>query len=563
MKNLKFIYKIMIFPVLFAMIFITVLLFFSYFSGINIRLLNQSENIHVPSIEISIKLSNHLVGVQRTLQDAVAAADEFKLEEADTIAKHLNDLCQQLIEKTDSSSNADSIATLFKMYFATAREVSVGMIAGDFSEELSAKIPLMLEQYNQINAIINSMEEHSKEQAYNHFRNIESNYQKATYTIAIVVTVGILIVILISLIISRAIVNPLKEVVSYMKQISKKQIHFEISDKRKDEIGQLYKSINEINKNFKEIIADISESSTSVLSSGNQLSTVANQIAQSSGQQAAATEQISASMEQMVANINQNTENAQQTLKTSDIVSRDIEKVKVSFDQTLGAMKQISERINIVSDIAEKTDLLAINAAIEASRAGEYGKGFSVVASEIRSLAEESKKAAVFIEGLSTESMGITEETWKTLDIAIPNIRKTVQLINEITSASLEQNSGAGEINKSVQQLVSITNENSATAEEMSAGASELSGQAKDLKNIISSFNLTGDDKERTVEELLKHTDIFKEIIQKLQSESNLSPNDKIIAEKVEQKKPKTKINSEGITINLADDEHDDEFEKY
>ena len=569
MKNIKFIYKVMVFPVLFALSFIIIFLLSAYFNNQNKSLLNQTENVYLPSIEISIELSDELKAVQRSLQDAVAAADEFKLEEVDTIASHLTGLCTLLSEKTGANSSVDSIATLFDLYFANAREVSVGMIAGDFSEELSAKIPIMLEQYKQVADMISNLENSSKNATAQHFRDIESNNTTSTNTIAIVVLIGIFIVILVSLIISRAIVNPLKEVVLYMKQISQKQIHFVTEEYRKDEIGQVYKSINEINKNFKEIISNIGESSGSVLNSGSQLSVIANQIAQSSGQQAAATEEISASMEEMVANINQNTANAQVTLKTSDIVSRDIEKVKISFDQALNAMKQIAQKITIVSDIAEKTDLLAINAAIEASRAGEYGKGFSVVAGEIRSLAEDSKKAAVFINELSTQSMAVTEETWATLERAIPNIKKTGQLVNEITSASIEQNSGAEEINKSVQQLVSITNENSATAEEMSAGASELSSQAQELKSIISNFNLTGDDKEKTMLELLNQTDIFKEIIQKLQSDENLSAGDEIIAKKIE-KKMKGEIEGttkgttgSGVTISLGEDKNDDDFETF
>ena len=560
MKNIKFIYKIMIFPVLFALIFIITFVLLAYFNNQNKSLLNQTENVYLPSIEISIELSDELKAVQRSLQDAVSAADEFKLDEADTIASHLTGLCALLSEKTGSNASADSIVALFDIYFENAREVTVGMIAGDFSEELSAKIPLMLEQYNLVADMISNLENSSKNAINQHFTNINRNTTTSTNTIAIVVLLGIIIVILVSFVMSRAVVNPLMAVVSHMKQISQKQIHFVIKDDRKDEIGQVYKSINEINKNFKEIISNIGASSSSVLNSGDQLSTIAQQIAQSSGQQAAATEEISASMEEMVANINQNTENAQITLKTSDIVSQDIEKVKKSFDQALNAMKQIAQKITIVSDIAEKTDLLAINAAIEASRAGEYGKGFSVVAGEIRSLAEDSKKAAVFIDELSTQSMIITEKTWETLDRAIPNIKKTGQLVNEITAASIEQNSGAGEINKSVQQLVSITNENSATAEEMSAGASELSSQAKELKSIIMSFNISGDNQKKTVTELLKHTDIFKEIIEKLQSETNLSPNDKLIAKQIEKNKQNKETETKGASINL---ENDSEYEAY
>jgi len=570
MNNLRFFYKLMLFPILFGIFFIITYVLTAYFNTQNKNLLDQTENVFLLNVETSILLNQKLSMVQRTLQDAVAAADQNKLTDADTTANQLNNLCLDLNKKVGTNAKVDSIIAQFKLYYSNAREVSSGMILGDFSEDLSNKLNIMMEQYNIVAKLITSFEIESKNEIVLHFENFRSNTKTATIITTIVVAIGIVIFIALSLFISRAIVNPIREIVSYMQQISKKQIYFEIRENRKDEIGELYHSINEINKNFKEIIANIREASESVLNSGEQLSSISQVIAQSSGQQAAATEEISASMEQMLSNISQNSENAQITLKTSDVVSRDVEKVKVSFDQTLQAMKQIAEKINIVSDISKKIDLLAINAAIEASRAGQAGKGFSVVAGEIRSLAEESKQAAIFIEDLSKKSVTITEDTWKVLNKAIPNIKKTIHLINEITKANIEQTQGASEINNSVQQLVSTTNENSATAEEMSSGAEMLSSQAIDLQRIVSNFNLEGNNDDDLIT-LLQQTDIFKEIISKLQNKTQLSGKDKKIALLVNKhaqysEKNQTQFvdkNSKGVNIKMNDKDSDNNYEEF
>jgi len=570
MNNLRFFYKLMLFPILFGFFFIITYVLTAYFNTQNKNLLNQTENVFLLNVETSILLNQKLSMVQRTLQDAVAAADQNKLTDADTTANQLNNLCLELNKKVGTNAKVDSIIAQFKLYYSNAREVSSGMILGDFSEDLSNKLNIMMEQYNIVAKLITSFEIESKNEIVLHFENFRSNTKTATIITTIVVAIGIVIFIALSLFISRAIVNPIREIVSYMQQISKKQIYFEIRENRKDEIGELYHSINEINKNFKEIIANIREASESVLNSGEQLSSISQVIAQSSGQQAAATEEISASMEQMLSNISQNSENAQITLKTSDVVSRDVEKVKVSFDQTLQAMKQIAEKINIVSDISKKIDLLAINAAIEASRAGQAGKGFSVVAGEIRSLAEESKQAAIFIEDLSKKSVTITEDTWKVLNKAIPNIKKTIHLINEITKANIEQTQGASEINNSVQQLVSTTNENSATAEEMSSGAEMLSSQAIDLQRIVSNFNLEGNNDDDLIT-LLQQTDIFKDIISKLQNKTQLSGKDKKIALLVNKhaqysEKNQTQFvdkNSKGVNIKMNDKDSDNNYEEF
>jgi len=570
MNNLRFFYKLMLFPILFGIFFIITYVLTAYFNTQNKNLLDQTENVFLLNVETSILLNQKLSMVQRTLQDAVAAADQNKLTDADTTANQLNNLCLELNKKVGTNAKVDSIIAQFKLYYSNAREVSSGMILGDFSEDLSNKLNIMMEQYNIVAKLITSFEIESKNEIVLHFENFRSNTKTATIITTIVVAIGIVIFIALSLFISRAIVNPIREIVSYMQQISKKQIYFEIRENRKDEIGELYHSINEINKNFKEIIANIREASESVLNSGEQLSSISQVIAQSSGQQAAATEEISASMEQMLSNISQNSENAQITLKTSDVVSRDVEKVKVSFDQTLQAMKQIAEKINIVSDISKKIDLLAINAAIEASRAGQAGKGFSVVAGEIRSLAEESKQAAIFIEDLSKKSVTITEDTWKVLNKAIPNIKKTIHLINEITKANIEQTQGASEINNSVQQLVSTTNENSATAEEMSSGAEMLSSQAIDLQRIVSNFNLEGNNDDDLIT-LLQQTDIFKDIISKLQNKTQLSGKDKKIALLVNKhaqysEKNQTQFvdkNSKGVNIKMNDKDSDNNYEEF
>jgi len=335
-------------------------------------------------------------------------------------------------------------------------------------------------------------------------------------------------------------------------------------------------TVNEINNNFKEIINNINETASNVLNAGKQLSSISQQIAQSTNEQAATTEQISSSVEEMTANINQNSQNSQETLLTSKLVTDDIHSIKVSFDDTLTAMKEIATKIGIVSEIADKTGLLAINASIEAAKAGEFGKGFAVVATEIRNLSEQSQKAAFSIESLSNDSVKIAVKTWETLDSAIPRIQKTIQLINEIAAASAEQNEGANLINQSIQQLVSVTNQNSATAEMMSSGAEHMNSQALNLKEIISFFNLDADARQKTVNELLKQTDLFKEIINKLQDAQGLSESEQKIAREVisknmiqknnlDPKRNKSTLregsNFNGVDINLNDDAVD--FEKF
>ena len=116
--------------------------------------------------------------------------------------------------------------------------------------------------------------------------------------------------------------------------------------------------------------------------------------------------------------------------------------------ETVRAMKNIAEKILVIEEIARQTDLLALNAAIEAARAGEHGKGFAVVASEVRKLSEKSQAAAAEISRVSGASVEMAEDAGKMLGEMVPDIKKTAELVQEISAASNEQNTGAEQIKR-------------------------------------------------------------------------------------------------------------------
>ncbi len=253
----------------------------------------------------------------------------------------------------------------------------------------------------------------------------------------------------------------------------------------KDTLGLSLQSMVE---RLRGVVADALSAADNVSSGSQELSATSEQMSQGATEQAAAAEQASASMEEMAANIKQNADNAAQTEKISRQSAKDAELSGEAVTRAVDAMRTIADKIGIVQEIARQTDLLALNAAVEAARAGEHGKGFAVVASEVRKLAERSQTAAAEIGTVSCDTVKAAQEAGDMLQRLVPDIRKTAELVSEISAACREQDVGANQINEAIQQLDKVTQQNAGASEEMSATSEELAAQAEELQTSIAFF---------------------------------------------------------------------------
>ncbi|TGL59463.1 methyl-accepting chemotaxis protein [Leptospira sarikeiensis] len=289
----------------------------------------------------------------------------------------------------------------------------------------------------------------------------------------------------------------LNEVVDALERLANGDLTSKIENEYFGTFGKLKEFGNTTVDKLNEIMSDIVMKSGSLVGSAGEVSSTANSLSQGASEQAASVEETTSSLEEMTASIDQNATNSKQTEQIASQSSKDAEEGGKSVTETVSAMKQIAEKISIIEDIAYQTNLLALNAAIEAARAGEHGRGFAVVASEVRKLAERSQKSANEISSLAVSSVAIAEKAGKLIGEIVPNIRKTADLVQEITASSEEQASGVIEINKAMGQLDQVSQQNASASEELAAIAEEMNSQAESLRESVLFFRLSRDSQGR------------------------------------------------------------------
>ena len=304
--------------------------------------------------------------------------------------------------------------------------------------------------------------------------------------VSIIITLSIIILIII--LIRYFVTNPLSLISNYINHFSSGNLSKQIEKKSNDEIGDLIENIDKMQQRLSGTMHKISKSSAVVTTTSNQINQSSQGLASGAHQQAASIEEVSVSMEQMLAKISQNMENARKTEAISQNAYDGMKNAFTIIEKTTNAMAEIAQKIQIIFEIAGKTDLLAINASIEASRAGEAGKGFSIVAQEIKKLAEKSKNAAEGIGQLSSDSVELAQNSISLLQKVIPDVEKTAQLVKNITLASVEQSDGTESVNRAIIQLSQISQQNSSSAEELAVSSDLLNEQASILKKDIEFF---------------------------------------------------------------------------
>jgi methyl-accepting chemotaxis protein len=234
------------------------------------------------------------------------------------------------------------------------------------------------------------------------------------------------------------------------------------------------------------VVSEANLIATQISGGAEEISSASITISQAANQQAASVEESASAIEEIQSTIKQNSDNANLTNQlASSTAQKSIEGGKI-VSETLVAMREIASRIALVEEIASQTNLLAVNATIESARAGEHGQGFAVVATEVRKLAQGSKKAAQEIKILASKSLTIAERAVSMLDDIVPDVRRTADLIQEIAAASSEQASNIVHVSNAINQLAQASQENASSSEQLASTAELFTKNAQSITETFS-----------------------------------------------------------------------------
>ena len=417
---------------------------------------------------------------------------------------------------------------------ASAEAIDKSIQAGDRTKALAVLEGQTMAALGEVQGVLDQMRQYQEQQAAEHIEKAEHTEAQANWTGLVLGAIALLVAAALAVFITRLVTRPINAVVAMLKDIAQGEgdLTRRIEVTSRDEIGELATWFNTFVAKIQVTVREVMSSAREVASAATQIAASSEEMTQGMHEQTSQTTQVSSAVEEMSASIvevarksadaaGHANDAGRKATEGGEVVNQSVQGIHEIADMVnqsaiaiseLGKRsEQIGDVINVINDIADQTNLLALNAAIEAARAGEHGRGFAVVADEVRKLADRTTKAteeiATSIKLMQNETRGAVERmetgtskvdegvtlgqsAGESLQTIVAGARTVADMIQSIAAAAEQQSAAAEEISRSVESIAAVTQQSTQGAEQAAAAASQLSLKSEQLQRLVGQFKV-------------------------------------------------------------------------